>query len=258
MTKIIVCGACGRMGEKIIELILRDKEAELTGAIEAKNHPFLGKNITPKVKVTDDLEKLIGQCDVVVDFTIPGATMEHMGAVASALKAMVIGTTGFSDEELQTIKKLSEKTACVMSPNMSPGVNLLFKISEEAAALLKGYDVEIIEVHHNKKKDAPSGTARKLAEKIALAQGSKSVIYGRSKTAPVRKQGEICIHAVRAGDVVGEHTVVFAGEGERIELVHKAQSRDNFSCGAVMAAKWVRGRHAGLYDMADVLGLKKG
>jgi 4-hydroxy-tetrahydrodipicolinate reductase len=236
MLKITVCGACGKMGKMIIEKVLSDKELELAGAIETKGHGAIGQQVG-KIKITDNFEAAVKMSDVIIDFTSPDATLEHLKFVQLYKKGFVIGTTGISEDGVEKIKDASKKNPIVFSPNMSVGVNLLFKLVDEAANVLSNYDVEIIEAHHNQKKDAPSGTALKLAEIIK----------------PYKK--EIGIHSIRAGDIVGEHTVVFAANGERIELVHRAHSRDTFAAGSVKAAKWIFSKNPGLYSMRDVLGL---
>lgn len=262
MVKVIVAGAYGKMGQRIINLGLSDKDIELVGVLEAKGHPLVSKDLVVdnfKLKVTDDLAGIIDQAEVVIDFTNPQATLEHLEIIAKAKKYAVIGTTGLNDKQLAKLKELSQNIACVFAPNMSMGVNLLFKLAEESAKVLGNYDIEIVEAHHNQKKDAPSGTAVKIAQIIAKILGrdlEKSGVYGRQGITGARKKEEIGIHAVRAGDIVGEHTVIFAGTGERIELIHRAHSRDTFAQGAITAAKWVVGRPKGLYDMQDVLGLR--
>lgn len=264
MIKVIVCGACGKMGNRLINLIGEDKEMKIIEAIEEKSHPRIDKTIIGDITVTDNLEKNIDATDVVIDFTNPGASLRHLEIAEKHQKAIVIGTTGFKDGEIYVIKTRAEKIPCVLAPNMSLGVNLLFKLAREIAKALPSYNPEIIEVHHNQKKDAPSGTAYKLAEEISLGYAdanpatakNRILSHGRSGTLGLRKPEEIGIHAVRAGDIVGEHTVIFAGPGERIELTHRAHSRDVFVYGAIKAAKWIVGKPAGLYDMRDVSGIK--
>jgi len=259
MVKVIVCGACGRMGERIIDLLSQDEETQLVGAIEAKGHRALGAQVTPKVKVTDNLEKIINGAEVVIDFTNPQASLENLEIASKFKKAMVIGTTGHTEKEKKSVIEKTKTIPLLMAPNMSLGVNLLFKLVDSVARVLKGYDVEIVEAHHNRKKDAPSGTAAKLAENIAqvLKLNLNEVgVYGRKGIVGPRKPQEIGVHAVRAGDIVGEHTVIFGGVGERLELTHRAHSRDCFARGAVEAAKWIVRQPPGFYDMQDFLGLK--
>jgi 4-hydroxy-tetrahydrodipicolinate reductase len=197
--------------------------------------------------------------DVLIDFTNPDSALKNIEAAKKYNVPVVIGTTGFIDEQKEKITEISKVVPIVMSPNMSVGVNLLFKLVKEAANKIPDYDIEIVELHHNKKQDSPSGTAAKLAEIAAAAIGqniSEAGVYGRRSVHAVRRKDEIGIMSVRGGDIVGEHTVYFVGPGERIELTHRAQSRDTFAAGAVRAAKWLVDKKPGLYDMQDVLGLK--
>jgi len=259
MVKVIVCGACGRMGRKIADILSQDEETQLVGAIEVKAHKALGTEVIPKVKVTDNLGKIIDKAEVVIDFTNPQASLENLEVAAKFKKAMVIGTTGHTEQEKKLVAEKAKIIPLLMAPNMSLGVNLLFKVVAGVAKVLKGYDVEIIEAHHNRKKDAPSGTAAKLEETIAQALNlnPKEVgVYGRKGMVGPRKPQEIGVHSVRAGDIVGEHTVIFAGTGERLELTHRAHSRDCFARGAVEAAKWIVKQPPGFYNMQDFLGLR--
>jgi 4-hydroxy-tetrahydrodipicolinate reductase len=262
MIKVIVAGAGGKMGQLIINLALNDKSIELVGALEAKGHPMIDKDIVIdnfKLKVTDDLTGIINKADVVIDFTNPAATLGHLEIIARAKKRAIIGATGLNDKEVASLRQITKDIACVFSPNMSIGVNLLFKLAEETARVLGNYDVEIVEAHHNLKKDAPSGTAAMIARIIAKTMGrdlEKDGVYGRQGIIGARKKNEIGIHSVRAGDIVGDHTVIFAGTGERLELVHRAHSRETFAQGALTAAKWIIDQPKGLYDMQDVLGLR--
>jgi len=256
MIKISVCGAAGKMGTSIIGLARLDKELEVAGALEIAGNPAVG---TGSPSISDDISRVISVCDVLIDFTTPKASIEHLVEAIKNSRAIVIGTTGFSETELSEIKAASKKIPVVFTPNMSVGVNLLFKLSEEAARIVPGYDIEIVELHHNQKKDAPSGTAVKLLEIISRALGrdpKKTGIYGRQGITGPRSKEEIGILSVRAGDIVGEHTVYLAGPGERIELTHRAHSRDTLASGALRAAKWIYGKSPGLYDMQDVLNLK--
>jgi 4-hydroxy-tetrahydrodipicolinate reductase len=212
------------------------------------------------VKVAADLAAVLGAGDVVVDFTHHDATIGHLHQAAAARKPMVIGTTGFTAAEMETIKALARDIPCVQAPNMSMGVNLMFKVVEDMARVLgDAFDVEIIEAHHHHKKDAPSGTAMKLAQNVAGALKrnlDQVAVYERRGLIGERQPESIGIQTIRAGDIVGEHTVIFAGVGERLEVIHRAHSRDNFARGAVRAALWVVGQPPALYDMQDVLGLK--
>ncbi len=256
MINVIVCGAAGKMGTSILRLLSDDKGFKIIGGVESKE--FLLK--CPKeLKTTSDLSEIIGGSDVIIDFSNISGTLEHLSIAEKNKKAMVIGTTGFKDSQIEVIKKASKGIPIVFSPNMSVGVNLLFKIVQEVASKVPDYDVEIVELHHNQKKDAPSGTAMNLARIIANALGRKIEevgVYGRKGEIGPRKKGEIGISSVRAGDIVGDHIVYFAGPGERLELAHRAHSRDTLAAGALVAAKWVIKQKPGLYDMQDVLTLK--
>jgi len=252
MVKITVCGAAGKMGKMIIDRVISDSATELAGAVEIKGNPATGQP-AGKIWITDDFKTAIKNSDVIIDFTTPKATIEHIELCQAEKKAIVIGTTGLAENEIEKIKQASKDISVVFAPNMSVGVNLLFKLAAEIAAAIPTYDVEIVEAHHNQKKDAPSGTALKLAEIIA-EKLNLTKIYGRHGITGPRKK-EIGIHAVRAGDIVGEHTITFAGPGERIEIIHRAHSRDPLAAGAVRAAKWLSGKNPGIYTMKDVLGL---
>ena len=238
MTNLIVFGASGRMGGTILGLASRDSQYKIAGAVESLHHASVGKKILDgKVAVTSDLDSLKGEGLVAIDFTAPAATLAHLELLSGWKKsAAVIGTTGFSDREKSEIEEFAEKMPIVFSPNMSRGVNLMLGLVRDAAKKLEGYNIELVESHHNQKKDAPSGTALALAKEIA----------GEIKRNPT-------IHSIRAGDIVGEHTVLFAAGGEQIEIKHVATSRDAFAHGALHAAKWVSGKKPGLYSMQDVL-----
>ncbi len=267
VTKVIVAGAAGRMGRRIITLIHGDERMELVGAVEQESHPFAGTDIGVSlglgetgIVLGNDLAGCIERGDVVIDFSSHDASVEHLRTAAEHGKAIVIGSTGLTPDEMKQVADISERVRCVLAPNMSVGVNVMFKVLKDVAGILgDGYDVEIIEAHHNQKKDAPSGTAVKMAQIIAQAldRDIETVgVYGRKGMVGARPQAEIGVHTVRAGDIVGEHTVVFGGMGERLEFTHRAHSRDNFARGAIRAALWIVDRKNGLYDMQDVLGLK--
>ncbi|MDA8173937.1 MAG: 4-hydroxy-tetrahydrodipicolinate reductase [Nitrospiraceae bacterium] len=270
MTRILVAGAMGRMGGRIAALGLETEGIELAGGFERKGHPDAGRDMGELlglgrklgVSLSDDIKAALDLtgADVAIDFTSPASTLENLRACSAAGKAMVIGTTGFKPEELEEIKELSSRVPCVMASNMSLGINLLSKVvAQVAAALGPDYDIEIIEAHHRHKKDAPSGTALMLAKSITSSIGKSLddvAVYARKGMIGERARGEIGIQTIRAGDIVGEHTVIFGGLGERIEVTHKASSRDTFARGALRAALWLAGRKPGLYDMQDVLGLK--
>ncbi len=262
MLNIIVCGARGRMGKEITFKVHRAKGMKLIGAIEARNHASLGKEIEKGIKVIPDLEEAIRPDTVIIDFTTPQATLEHLEVAKSKRVPMVIGTTGFKGEQYGKIKEASHSIPLVLSPNMSVGINLFYKIVEETASVLgEDFDAEIIEIHHRNKADAPSGTARKIAQIIARMKDTdlaKVGVYGRKGIKEIRRPDEIGIHAVRGGNIVGDHMVLFAGPGERLEIIHRAESRGIFARGAILAAKFIIDKEKGLYDLQDVLGLKKG
>ncbi|MDD5724419.1 MAG: 4-hydroxy-tetrahydrodipicolinate reductase [Syntrophales bacterium] len=267
MIKVIVAGAAGRMGGRIVTLIHGDDRMELVGAVDREGHHLVGSDVgsylglgETGVVLGDDLTKCIQLGDVVIDFSSHAASVEHLRLAAEYNKAIVIGSTGLTQDEMEQVADISGRARCVLAPNMSVGVNVLFKVLKDVAGILgDGYDVEIVEAHHNQKKDAPSGTAVKMAQIIAQAldrEIEKVGVYGRRGMVGARSQTEIGVHTVRAGDIVGEHTVLFGGMGERLEFTHRAHSRDNFALGALRAALWIVDRVDGLYDMQDVLGLK--
>lgn len=257
--KIAVAGAGGKMGRALIEAVNADGGLELAAALDAEGSPALGQK-AGGVTITSDIAAAVAACDALIDFTRPEGTMRHLDACASASRAMVIGTTGFSGPQLAAIAQGAARMPIVLSPNFAVGVNVLFRIAEVAArALGDGYDVEIIEAHHRHKVDAPSGTALKLGEVIAGALRRdlrKNAVFGREGDTGERPVPQIAFHAVRGGDIVGEHTALFAGTGERLELTVRSQSRMTYAAGAVRAAKWLRKRPPALYDMFDVLGMK--
>lgn len=267
MSKVVVCGAMGRMGKAILSVLSgRPYGLSLAAAVETPGHPLLGRDAgeaagagNADVPVTADFAAAIAGADVAIDFTHPASSVAHAREAAAAGMPIVIGTTGLSPEQAGEIREAATRVACVLSPNMSVGVNLMFKVAADVARTLgEEFDVEIVEVHHRFKKDSPSGTAVKLADAVAGALGREmreAGVYGRHGMVGERSRQEIGVHAVRAGDVVGEHTVIFGGIGERFEITHRAHSRDTFARGAVRAASWALGRPAGLYDMNAVLGL---
>jgi 4-hydroxy-tetrahydrodipicolinate reductase len=214
------------------------------------------------ILIGDDLGRGIDCGDVVIDFTSPEVSLGNLEVAAAHGKAIVIGSTGFTSEEMRRAKEIAASARCVLAPNMSVGVNVLLKVLADAARILgDDYDVEIVEAHHHLKKDAPSGTALKMAQVVAESLGrdlDQVGVYSRKGIVGERTKREIGIQTLRAGDIVGEHTVIFGGMGERLEFIHRAHSRDNFARGAIRAALWVMGRENGLYDMQDVLGLKEG
>jgi 4-hydroxy-tetrahydrodipicolinate reductase len=263
MINIAVTGASGKMGKLIISNILKVEGIRLSAAFDLVN---IGKDVGEvaqlgalNVPISDvkDIGSVLKSSgtNVLIDFTIAGATAVNAPKAASCGVNLVIGTTGFTDEQKATIEAaiLQNNVAGIISPNYSVGVNVFFRVLKEAARYLGDMDVEIIEAHHNQKKDAPSGTAKKAADVISEALGGKEYVYGREGLAP--RGREIGIHAVRGGDIVGDHTVLFAGDGERIEIKHQAHSRQAFAGGAVKAAVWIASATPGLYTMEDILGL---
>ncbi len=264
MTRILVCGALGRMGRRIVELSLEDPEVEVVGGVELPEKvssedlgEVLGREELKGKPLTSELEEIVDLCDVVVEFSgNPQAAVSHTRTASLHGKASVIGTTGFTEEQVREIEECSRKAPVLLSPNMSLGVNLLFRLVETAAEVLaeKGFDVEIVEVHHRFKRDAPSGTALRLAKILSEKMKTKRFVFGREGESP-RKDEEIGVMALRGGDVVGDHTVLFLGFGERLELTHRATSRDTFAKGAIEASKWIKGKGPGMYSMLDVLNL---
>lgn len=254
------------MGRALLEAVAQSADLRLKGALERSDSPFVGKDAgeiigAPNgIVISDDVEATLSGCDLLVDFTRPEGTMRHLDICAREGVKMVIGTTGLSDEERSRIEVASNKTAIVLAPNMSVGVNLVFSLLDVAARVLaEGYDIEIVEAHHRHKVDAPSGTALRMGEVIARAldRDLKScAIYGREGVTGERKPGTIGFATVRGGDIVGDHTALFAGTGERVEITHKAASRATFALGALRAARYLADKDNGLFDMQDVLGLR--
>jgi len=252
--KAALAGAGGRMGRALIEAVLADRELELGCAFDVAGSPAVGSKAGPVTIGADPAAA--GQCDVLIDFTRPEGTLANL----KHARAMVIGTTGFSAAQKKAIEEAARRIPIVMAANFAVGVNAAYKLAETAARILgDGYDVEIIEAHHRHKVDAPSGTALKLGEVVAQAlkrELPKIARHGRQGETGERPAKEIGFHAIRGGDIVGEHTVLFAGAGERVEITVRSQSRTTYALGALRAAKWLRGKAPGLYDMFDVLGLK--
>jgi 4-hydroxy-tetrahydrodipicolinate reductase len=251
------------MGRRLIDLLRTDAELQLTGALAHAAHPALGRDVgevagvgVVGVPLQCDLARLLPQADVVIDFSRAEATMAYVGLASAARKAMVIGTTGFSPAQQDEIGRLSQHMPCFLAPNMSVGVNVVFQLLRQAASLLPDYDVEIVEAHHRTKVDAPSGTALRMAAIVAGQRGMQLgdvAVYGRQGMVGRRTDPEIGIQAIRAGDIVGEHTVLFGGTGERLEIAHRTQNRDTFAYGALRAAKWIVQQPPGLYSMEDLL-----
>lgn len=265
MANLIVAGAAGRMGRLIISLIAADKTHRLAGALEARGIPAVGRDAgevagvgTLGVAIATDYAALARPDTVTLDFTNAAAALEHLETAANNGAAIVVGSTGFTPEMEARAREIAPRTRTVIAPNMSVGVNVLMKIVAEVAAILPDFDAEVLEIHHRTKIDAPSGTAVALGRLIAQARGQDfagNAIYGREGITGVRPAGKIAVMALRAGDAVGDHTVVFGGQGERLELVHRAQSRESLARGALRAAAWLEKRPPGLYSMRDVLGL---
>lgn len=265
-TSMIVCGAAGRMGRTLVSLIVQNPAATLVGAIEATGHPTLGQDagavagVGPVgVPIGDNLGALARAETVILDFSAAAAAVAHLRTAVQQRSAIVIGATGFSSEQEALIDRLAGETRAVVAPNMSVGIAVLQRLVREAASALGAdFDPEIVEMHHRMKVDAPSGTALALGQSLADATGRDfpaSAVFGRSGNVGQRHQKEIGILAVRGGDVVGDHTVIFAGLGERIELTHRAQSRECLARGAVRAGLWLADQPAGRYTMRDVLGM---
>ena len=264
MVNITINGACGRMGRLIIQGVTEQDGVTLVGAIEFPQHPEIGSDAGVVagigeigVPISAKLLDVISESDVVIEFSKPEATLQHLRQVVEADKAMVIATTGFSNAELDEVKDLASKIRCVMAPNMSLGVNVMIRALELIAKSLgDDYDIEIIEAHHNHKADSPSGTALRLAETVANALEwdlDEVGVYGRHGIIGPRPEKQIGIHAIRGGDIAGDHTVMFATQGEQLSIVHRAHSPEAFAKGAIRAAKWVVNASRGLHDVSEVL-----
>ena len=267
MTRIAITGAAGRMGRVLIEATLQNDSTNLKAAIDRPGSNFIGLDAgelanqdIQNVKIVDDLNSVIDDFDVLIDFTHPDVSVNNIEFCRVNKKRLVIGTTGFTDEQKQLIANAAKETAIVFAPNMSVGVNLCFKLLDIAARVMGDYtDIEIVEAHHRHKVDAPSGTALKMGEVVADALGrdlKDCAVYGREGQTGERDRNTIGFETIRAGDIVGEHTVMFADIGERVEITHKASSRMTFANGAVRAANWLMDFETGQFDMQDVLGLR--
>lgn len=252
MIKIIVCGAVGRMGKEIINAVQDVDDIRVIAGVEAKENQFVGKTICD-VKIFDDILTEIKNADCVVEFTNHNATMENLQKAKQYKKPYVTGTTGFSGKELKEIRNLSKSFPVFLAPNMSVGINHLYNLVKSSAKILSDYDIEIVETHHKAKKDAPSGTAEAIANIINEVKSDVKFIYGREGMIGERKRGEVCINTVRGGDVVGEHRVLFLGNGEFIELRHYATSRRCFAEGTLEAVRFIIDKPPGLYSMQDLL-----
>ena len=267
IVKAILIGAAGRMGQRLLAAIHEAPDILLTGAVERQDHPHIGRDVNEmagrgkgNIQLSGSLPEVITAGDVIIDFTNADAALNNLQTAAGKGKSAVIGATGFSPAQMVEIRALTQKVPCVLSPNMSVGVNVMFRVIGDLAKILgEDYDVEVIEAHHRMKKDAPSGTAVKMGQILAQALNrnlDQVGVYERKGIIGERKRAEIGMQTIRAGDIVGEHTVIFGGLGERLEVIHRAHSRDNFARGALRAASWVGKQKPGLYDMQDVLGLK--
>jgi 4-hydroxy-tetrahydrodipicolinate reductase len=252
--KVAIAGAGGRMGRTLIEAVLADRALTLAAAFDVPGSAALGQAAGP-IRITADTKAAVQSADVVIDFTRPEGTLAHLAHA----RAMVVGTTGFSEADRGAVAEAARRIPIVMAANFAIGVNAAYKLAETAARILgDAYDVEIVEAHHRYKVDAPSGTALKIGEVVAKALNrdlKATALFGRHGDTGERPAGAIGFHAIRGGDIVGEHTVIFAGLGERVEVTVRSQSRMTYAAGALRAAKFLQGRGPGLYDMADVLGL---
>ncbi len=267
MIRVAVAGAAGRMGKNLVQAIQDTAGMELGAATEHAASSMLGMDVGALdgvgelgVEIVSDLAQVVDNFDLLIDFTRPAATMAHLEICQSRGKRMVIGTTGLNDEEKERLATAARDIGIVFAPNMSIGVNLCFKLLDMAARVMgDDVDIEVIEAHHRFKEDAPSGTALRMGEIVADALGrdlKECAVYGREGVTGERDRKTIGFETIRAGDIVGEHTVMFAAMGERVEITHKASSRMNFANGAVRAATWIMQQQNGLYDMQDVLGLR--
>ena len=264
--KIVIAGCSGRMGHALLEAVFADADLVLHGALDRPGNPQLGRDAGEQfgsvsgVQLTDDIDAALKNADVLVDFTRTEASMAYLASCQQHGVKMIIGTTGFSAEQKLAIELAAKQTPIVFAPNMSVGVTLLINLVQAAAKVLhSGYDIEILEAHHRHKVDAPSGTALRLGEAAASALGrnlEECAVYGREGVTGERDPSTIGFATVRGGDVVGDHTVLFAGTGERVELTHKASSRATFALGALRAAKFLSSKQHGLFDMQDVLNLR--
>lgn len=264
--RIGIVGASGRMGRMLIEATLNDKEAILAAAFDLPDSPFLGKDAGELVgkpcgvAITADVAEGLKNCDCLIDFTRPAGTLVHLELCRQAKVAMVIGTTGFEAEGKAKIAEIAQEIPVVFAPNMAVGVNVVFKLLDLAARILnEGYDVEIVEAHHRLKIDAPSGTALRMGEVVANSLGrnlEECAVYGREGVTGERDASTIGFATVRGGDIVGDHTVMFCGIGERVEVTHKASSRMPYALGSLRAARFLANKDNGLFDMQDVLGLR--
>jgi 4-hydroxy-tetrahydrodipicolinate reductase len=256
MIRVLVSGAAGRMGEHALRAVGADPDLELVAALEAPGHPRLGEEVARGVGITDDAAAACERAEVALDFSLPKGTLGLVEAAAPRGLPLVVATTGFSDAELERIREAASRIPIVRAQNFSLGINVMLELVAHAVKRLPGYDIEVLEMHHGRKRDAPSGTALWIAETAAAARGDRleeRAVYHREGETGPRVSGSIGMQSLRAGDSVGEHTLYLAGPGERLEISHRALSRENFAAGAVRAAHWVVGRPPGLYSLQDVL-----
>jgi 4-hydroxy-tetrahydrodipicolinate reductase len=256
LTRVLVVGAAGRVGTHVLRAVEAADTFSVGAALDRADHPDLGREISPGVTLSADLGSAVAACDVAVDFSVPASTLALVGEASTAGLPVVSGTTGCSAEQQARIEAASRSIPIVQAGNFSMGITVLLDLVAEAARRLEAYEIEVLELHHNRKIDAPSGTALALARSVADARGvalADRAVYHREGQTGARTPDEIGLQALRMGDVVGEHTVYIAGPGERVELSHRAMSRDNFAGGALRAAAWVIGKLPALYSMKDVI-----
>ena len=268
MIRVVITGVCGRMGRCLTRGIAQQTDMELVGAIQYPSHPHVGNDAgivagigNIGVTITDELDRVLQNADVVIEFSKPEAAVGYLQQVVNTDKAIVIGTTGFDSDELATVKELASQIRCVMAPNMSLGVNVMIQALDLIAkALGDDYNIEVIEAHHNHKADSPSGTAFRLTETVTTALGrdlDEVGVYGRHGIVGARPRKQIGVHAIRGGDIAGDHTVLFATEGEQLSVVHRAHSPEAFAKGAIRATRWVIDAPRGLHDVSEVLFQKQ-
>jgi 4-hydroxy-tetrahydrodipicolinate reductase len=256
MTRVAVIGAAGRMGQHALRAVEGAPSLEVGAALDASDHPDLGKEVAPGIELVCDISAALARCDVAIDFSTPASTMSLVAEATQKNVPLVIATTGFDEAQLERIRDAARRIPIAMAPNFSLGINVLLDLVAEAARRLEDYEIDILEMHHDQKTDAPSGTAIRLGQTAAAARGrdfDAVAVYHREGQTGSRAKGSIGMQTLRLGDSVGEHTVYLAGAGERLELSHRALSRDNFAAGAIRAAEWILDKDPGLYSMADVL-----